>query len=445
MKQYSTLLLAFGLPLFAQESLSLKEAVRTALANHPALEAARARVAASGTQELQARSAWLPKLNYQESVLRSNNPVFVFGGLLTQRRFTEANFAISSLNRPDFLNNFQSQLIVDQTVYDAGKIREATRQARLGHQLSAEQERQASMNLIALVARNYHAVVLAVESLKVAEAAVKSAEADLTRARNLRDAGLTTDADVLSIQVHLAAAREREIERRWAVDTAWAALNQSLGLPLDRRFQLTTPLAALALPPAPIQDRENAAVAGRPEVRQARLSAELADSRLQAARGSYWPQVGVQGLLETDRGRPFSQAGANWFFGVTLRWNLFNGYADRERIHEASHQLVAARAQQRESDSSVRLEVRQANAALQAAQERIQVAEAAVAQAEESARITRNRYEAGLATVTDLLRTETALLDASTRRLAAIFDQRVAATMLELASGALTGDSDVLQ
>jgi outer membrane protein TolC len=82
---------------------------------------------------------------------------------------------------------------------------------------------------------------------------------------------------------------------------------------------------------------------------------------------------------------------------------------------------------------------------LQAAHERIQVAEAAVAQAEESARITRNRYEAGLATVTDLLRTETALLDASTRRLAAIYDQRVAATLLELASGALTGDSNVLQ
>lgn len=445
MNHYTILLLVLALPAAAQDPLSLPEAVRTALARHPALEAARAQVSASETRELQARSGWLPKLNYQESLQRSNNPVFVFGGLLTQRRFTEANFAIHSLIRPDFLNNFQSQLIVDQTIFDAGQVRAATSQARLGHQLSTEQERQATMHLIAQVASNYHAVVLAGESLKVAESAVKSAEADLTRARNVRDAGMSTDADVLSVQVHLAAVREQEIERRWMVDTVWAALNQSLGVPLDTRFDLTTPLAATAVATVPIQDRESAAVTERPEVRQARLGAELAESRLQAARGSYLPQVGVRGLFEADRGRFVTQAGANWFVGVTLKWNLFNGYADRERISEASHQLAAARAQHRDSDSSVRLQVRQSHGALQSAQERIQVAEAAVTQAEESLRITRNRYEAGLATVTDLLRNETALLEASTRRLGAIYDQRVAATMLELAAGTLTGDSDVLR
>ncbi len=65
--------------------------------------------------------------------------------------------------------------------------------------------------------------------------------------------------------------------------------------------------------------------------------------------------------------------------------------------------------------------------------------------AQESQRITRNRYESGLATITDILRNDTALLDAKTRHLAAIYDQRVAAAMLELAAGTLTGDSDVLK
>jgi outer membrane protein TolC len=80
-----------------------------------------------------------------------------------------------------------------------------------------------------------------------------------------------------------------------------------------------------------------------------------------------------------------------------------------------------------------------------AAQERIEVATAAVAQAEESLRITKNRYEAGLATVTDLLRNETALMQAKTRRLAAVYDQRVAAASLELATGILSENSDVLK
>jgi outer membrane protein TolC len=67
-----------------------------------------------------------------------------------------------------------------------------------------------------------------------------------------------------------------------------------------------------------------------------------------------------------------------------------------------------------------------------------------VAEAEESLRITQNRYEAGISNVTDLLRTETAVLDARTRYLAAIHDQRIAATMLEMAAGRLSADSEVL-
>ena len=64
--------------------------------------------------------------------------------------------------------------------------------------------------------------------------------------------------------------------------------------------------------------------------------------------------------------------------------------------------------------------------------------------AEESLRITQNRYEAGMSNVTDLLRTETAVLEARTRRLSAIHDQRIAAAMLELAEGTLTVDSEIL-
>jgi hypothetical protein len=46
--------------------------------------------------------------------------------------------------------------------------------------------------------------------------------------------------------------------------------------------------------------------------------------------------------------------------------------------------------------------------------------------------------------VTDLLWTETAVLESRTRYLAAIHDQRIAATMLELAAGRLNADSEVL-
>ena len=88
--------------------------------------------------------------------------------------------------------------------------------------------------------------------------------------------------------------------------------------------------------------------------------------------------------------------------------------------------------------------MRRAWADLRAASQRIEVARAAVDQAQESLRITQNRYTAGLSNVTDLLRTETAVLEAKPRYLAAVNDQRVTAADLEMKAGTLPADSKVI-
>jgi outer membrane protein TolC len=291
--------------------------------------------------------------------------------------------------------------------------------------------------------RSYYGVLLAEETLKAAAQAAKSAEADLERAESVRTAGMATDADVLSIKVHLAAMTEQRIDREAALNVARAALNDALGLPLDAPHTLSTGL--IALPPAVIELRlETSAAEARPEARQSQLATTLAETQAEGARGAMLPQVGFRGAFEADRERFVTRGGVNWLASVQLRWNLFNGSADKARIQETEYLLTRAQSEQQRAGSSIRLQVRQAFAGLQAAEQRIQVGRAAVAQAEESSRITQNRYAAGMNNVTDLLRTESAVLDSRTRYLAAIHDQRIAALMLEYAVGRLTADSEVL-
>jgi outer membrane protein len=250
--------------------------------------------------------------------------------------------------------------------------------------------------------------------------------------------------DVLSIRVHLAAVTEQRIRRAADLDVARAALNNALGQPLDTRLDLSTALTQAAAAGEDLAARERDASAGRPETRETRLALDLAHTGADSARASLLPQVGFRAALEADREQFIRHGGANWLASVSLRWNLFNGQADKARIAEAGHTIKQAEAQVKSADSAVRLEVRRAWADLGAAGQRIAVASAAVAQAEESLRITQNRYEAGMNSVTDLLRTETAVLESRTRYLAAVHDQRVAATMLELAAGRLTAESEVL-
>jgi outer membrane protein len=439
------LVLLLALPLGAQDALSLEETVRQAVAHHPSIEASAAGIKAAEERVRAARGGFLPRLNYAESYQRSDNPVFVFSSLLTQHQFTADNFALGPLNRPDALNNFQSQLTVDQTIYDAGLTRSQIHTAELSRGVAEENDRRAHMGLIARAAGAYYQSVLSAELLKVAHEAVRSAEADLTRAEAVRKAGMSTDADVLSMRVHLAAMREQEIRRSYGAQVARAALNEALGLPLDTEHTLTTPLTTFGGDQPLPEDSSRKAAGQRPEVREAQLSSSLAEAQAGAARAALFPQVSMRGAFEADRQRFADRGGANWFLGVSVHWNLFNGNSDKARIREAAQALRGARAYERQIAAQVGLEVRSAYAELKSARERITVAGASAAEAEESLRITRNRYQAGLTTVTDLLQKETASLDARTRQLAAVFDQRLAAVALAMAEGTLTEDSDVVR
>lgn len=432
------------LPAWGQDPMSLKDAVRLALDKNKSIQASGAADKAAENRVAEARGGLLPKVNYSESWTRSDNPVYVFSSLLTQGQFEEQNFQIGALNRPDFLNNFQSLVTADQTVYDAGHAKHGVRSAEIAKDIAGENHRLTQMEVIAGVVRAYYAAALSAAELDAANQAIRSAEADLQRAEAVRSVGMSTDVDVLSIRVHLAGVQEQQIRRSADLDVARAALNEVLGLPLDTPHDLTSPLKAVNLPENSLADYESSAIAGRPEARQAKLSTSLAENQAADAHSALLPQVIVHGAFEADRQRFYDRGGANWLVSAGLRWNLFNGFSDKARIAEGRSLLLRSEAEEERAGSTIRMQVRRAFADLRAAQQRIQVAQAAVAEAEESLRITQNRYEAGMNNVTDLLRTETAVLEARTRYLAAVHDQRAAATMLELEAGRLSADSEVL-
>ncbi|MBZ5635558.1 MAG: TolC family protein [Acidobacteriia bacterium] len=428
----------------AQDPISLKDAVRLALDKNKSIEASGAARKAAESRISQARSGFLPKVNYSESWARSDNPVFVFSSLLTQNQFGAQNFQIGTLNNPDFLNNFQSQLTADQVLYDAGQTKHAIRSAELTKDITSEEGRRTEMEVIAGVMRAYYDSLLSADQLQATSQAMRSAQADLERAQAIRTAGLSTDVDTLSIRVHLAGVREQQIRREADVEVSRAALNDAIGLPLDTPHTLTTPLAPLDFPEGSLVDQENSAVAQRPEARQAKLATSLADTQAASAHSNLLPQVTLHGGFEVDRQRFITRGGDNWLVSIGLRWNLFNGFSDKSRIDESKFAQQRSSAEEARANSAIRLQVHRAYADVHAATQRIEVAQASVAEAEESLRITQNRYEAGISNVTDLLRTETAVLDARTRHLAAVRDQRIAAAMLELAAGTLTPDSAVL-
>ncbi len=431
-----------GSPLLAQEALSLRQAVDLALHSNPLAAAADAGEKEAEARVHQARSGYLPRVQFSESIQRGNNPVFVFSSLLTQHQFGDANFAIGSLNRPDAMNNYQSQLTVEQVVFDARQSRRNVEAAGFTRQVAGEDTRRSHSDIILNVLRTYFGVTVAEKSLGVARQSVDSARADLERAESIYQTGRSTRADVLAVRVHLAAMQEQQIRASNDLAVARAALNGALGVSLDRTFELTTPLESSGgAPESTFEEYRRLAAENRPEMRQAELAQRLARTQEQIAGVGYWPQVAFQGMFEADRQKFFSKGGTNWFTAVTLRWNLWSGGETKARMEQARFAESRAEALRKHADSSIHLEVRKAYLDLSAAAQRVEVASAAATEAEEAHRIIQNRHQAGLITVTELLRSEVALAGARTRRLAAVYDYRVAAATLEHAAGTLAADS----
>jgi len=118
-----------------------------------------------------------------------------------------------------------------------------------------------------------------------------------------------------------------------------------------------------------------------------------------------------------------------------VQWNLWDGKLTRGRVSEAQANLDALREEERKLRLAIDFEVEQARLQLKEAAERLAVTEAAVAQAHESAELTRARFEEGLMISTQLIDAETALIAARVRRAESEGDQRIAIAALRKALG----------
>ena len=91
------------------------------------------------------------------------------------------------------------------------------------------------------------------------------------------------------------------------------------------------------------------------------------------------------------------------------------------------------------------LEIRRAWIQCRSAEQQVLAAKAAEALSEEGLRILRNRYDAGLATMTDLLSAETARSSARSNLAQAVYRQRLSFAQVEYAAGILSPTSPAMQ
>src|SRR5512136_617164 len=231
-----------SLPLAAQQKLSLSEAVTRALENNPDLVVDAPGQQAARSEFKATRAGYLPRLDFEQSYLAGDNPVFVFGTLLTQRRFTAANFALPLLNNPDTVDNLQTRATVQQNIWDFGRTGNRREQARLGIEMTDQLHEEHKRQVVLSVFDGYYSTSLATDALETARVALRSAESIESQAKARVESGLAVEADLLRSRAYFSTAKQQEIQAQGQLEAAYAQLNRLMGNPLGETIGVTAPL-----------------------------------------------------------------------------------------------------------------------------------------------------------------------------------------------------------
>lgn len=419
--------------------LSLGEAVLLALKENPGLKAAGFSVPAAEAQVAKARARFLPQVGFFQTYSTSDNPAQVFTYKLNQRLFKEKDFQLDNLNNPPSYGNYRTGLTASQPIFQAGEAYLGYRQARLGREAAASQVLAQRQQVIYQVTKAYFGRHLAEARLKVVQEARKTAAANRRLVQARFDSGAVVRADLLSADVHLARLTQEEMTAAGQVEIARSALATAVGVPdLVSRPLTAAPREAAPLP-ANLEDLDKVAAEKRPDLKRLALAARIAAQEHLKARLNHLPRLQVTAEYDVDQRYLFGRSADSYTVMAVLHLNLFNGLANLARQREARARAAQALEEERQFLDLIRHQVTESVQNLKTAHARLEVSRAAVAQARESLRLIRLRYEEGLTILVDLLTAEDAKKEAELNMLSALFDTHLAHAGLELALGTLNG------
>ena len=438
--QLNILLWMFFLPigLWAAEgdtlSLTLADAVTIGDSSGYSVLIASEQLAEAGGRNLEAWSGILPGVTLSGDYVNSNDPVSVFGLKLKQGVFSEADFAIHSLNHPDEFDNFTTrvQVKVPLVNLDAifGKTAAGAMQQARAHSL--ERARQA---LTFQVKTAYYALILSNESLRAIDDAIETARAHRDNAQTAFEQGMVSRADYLAAEVRLAELSEQRIVAMNQIYQVSDGLKLLLGMSQEPRLLYPADTLTIPAPPA-LAPTGPEMLANRADLLALQSQTSAARRSLWASRGAWLPRLNAFGAHEWNSPDAFSQDASNWTVGVQLSWNIIDGFGHLGRVRQNSARLRQVKFQYQQAVHQARNQVAAAQRNLTAARQRIHVAQAAVQQAQESLNITRERFQEGLEKTADLLEKEVMRTRAQLRFLKARHDYNVALDELTFALGA---------
>jgi outer membrane factor, OMF family len=332
-------------------------------------------------------------------------------------------------------NTLNGALSLTYNVFTSGSRSSIIRAARAQLRL-AELTLEAQLEQLRLdVANDYYNLQEATSLIGVAQSTVDNAANSVKDAKALERAGLGTFFDVLQTEVRLADAQQNLTQAKTIERIAQRQLAQRLNVSEGVSLSAADPVEAAGQWPLSLSRSVRLALQNRPELDQILQQRQIAQQQRRASLAAIRPQVQAFASLNVQEGLDDDASGTlGYSLGAQVNWNFFDGGAARAQAAQEDDNIAIAEAQFSDTKNVLRFQVEQAYSNLQSNFKNISTASSTVNQAQESLRLARLRFQAGIGTQLEITTAESDLTQAQGNLLSAILDYNRALALIQRAT-----------
>lgn len=443
----SALSLGFSASTLA-ETLTFAQIVERTLSQNPNMQVGQSRIEQAQAALAKAQSSRMPQVTLSMTGSMSNNPLNVFGMKLQQQQATFGDFGFAEmptdgsdptgivpneLNNPGTHTDLNTRLEVLVPVWNGGKIGMYQEQARAMIRAAQGGDEATKQYLVFCDYKAYEAVHAARAYISVAEQAKKTADEFVRTTKNLVEQGIIVRSELLSAQVNQANAEvaimKAKEQEQMALDGLKMLMNMELSTPLEIADRIDMAMNDLS-----IEQLVEKALQSNPELQALREQIVAEQQSVEVAKSDKMPTFNM--MLRHDwNDEGIGLSASSYTVAGVASWKLTDfGVTDNSiAMAQAAKAEKQAKLQARENE--IRMEIYKAWRTLNVAQIQVKSSDLAVQQATQAQQLIKRRFENGVATITEVLASQTQLDKANADLVNAQYEVKVQQAQLRLLAG----------
>jgi outer membrane protein TolC len=381
-------------PSGAPLTLTLQDALERAKKNNPEYRAALTEFRAAREDRVQSRAALLPSVNYNAAFLYSE------GNGTMASRFIANNGVHEYISQ----GNVHQEISL-ATMADYGRARAAEAVARARSEI-------ASRGLVVTVVQAYYGFVVAERKYSTAQRAAGEAQRFLDISQKLEQGGEVAHSDVIKAQIQTRQQQRDLQEAELEMNRSRLELAVLVFPDFTENFSVVDDLQVPE--PLPSFPEVQAAAANKnPELRAAVAALQQAGREVKVAWNGFLPSLALDyfygidanhfATYQTDPTTGLRVRNLGYAATATLQWPIWNWGANRSKVKQADLRRDQARVELSFTERQLLAKLQTLYNEARIARSELESLDQSAELAGESVRLTTMRYQAGEATVLEVV------------------------------------------